>query len=441
MSDASVAPTSGSLAEHAKDAGVTGAVGGRPIHAHLTGRLDCIIANGVECLPLSAADRHVMVHRALEVVRGLHRVCDATGAREGIIAISERYDDAADAIAFVLRRFSGIRLVRVGDFYPAGEASVLAAELLSIPPAPASALREAGVGVLNVRTLADLDAAARGRALTHRDVTVTGAVRAPQVVRAPIGTTIATLVACAGGVTTPDPVFFAGDPLTGRPSPHAHTAVDKRTGTVVVLPGDHPAARTATAGADETLARLEAGCTRCGACGAVCPSRGIGLALNPDRIVGALVAGHAPPEEILAGAALCMDCRLCEIFACPTRVSPAAALREARAHLPASASRLPVGAPPPNWLAGNRVPRERVIARMGLDRYDRPVRAATVIPRPAHLYLPLAGASPMVSRGTWVAAGELLATGPTAASLHAPQAGTITAVSPTHVVLSAQPPR
>ena len=76
------------LVEAVRAAGVVGAGGaGFPTHVKLASQVDTVIANGVECDPLLQCDQRLMESRAREMVRGVQLAMQATGAKQGVLAL------------------------------------------------------------------------------------------------------------------------------------------------------------------------------------------------------------------------------------------------------------------------------------------------------------------------------------------------------------------
>lgn len=75
--------------------------------------------NAAECEPMLKVDQQLMWQQAARLVRGVQYAMTATGAREGVIALKEKYRRAIDALTPLLP--DGIRLHILPDVYPAGD--------------------------------------------------------------------------------------------------------------------------------------------------------------------------------------------------------------------------------------------------------------------------------------------------------------------------------
>ena len=109
-----------------------------------------------------------------------------------------------------------VRVQLLGDYYPAGDEYDLVYEVTGrlIPPAGHPARRSAWWSA-NVETLVNVAAAAEGRPVTHKIVTIAGAVGEPATISVPLGTSLREAIALAGGATVPDPVLCVGGMMMG----------------------------------------------------------------------------------------------------------------------------------------------------------------------------------------------------------------------------------
>ena len=176
-----------------------------------------VLANGAEGEPLSFKDRLLMAARPHLVLDGAVLAAAAVGAGEVVLYVGREHEHAADSLTRALaerpaREARRIRIARAPARYVAGEESAAVqfvnrglALPMSTPPRPF----EKGVGgrptlVQNVESLAMSALIARQGETWYRSsgtllVTVTGAVRHPGVLEAPVGTPVAEVVQRAGG--------------------------------------------------------------------------------------------------------------------------------------------------------------------------------------------------------------------------------------------------
>jgi len=452
---------------------VVGAGGaGFPTHVKLASKVDTIIANGAECEPLLTCDQSLMAHRPDDVLEGLSLAMQATGATQGIIALKAEHKEAVAALQRALARRSGdkggspnnkeVRLHLLPAIYPAGDEFVLTYEVTGrlvpeggIPP-------NVGVLVQNVGTLANIAAAARGRSVTHRWITVTGEVNEPKTIVVPVGTSIADVITLAGGLrsshgrkgTIPlreaslsaqgEFAVVAGGPMMGKIVWDIQQPITRTTGGILVLKRTSTIVRQMTTPIANWVRRGRATCDQCRACTELCPRYLLGHSLQPHEVMRAINYGLPELPDIITRAVLCCECRLCEAFACPLELSPMAYYRAIKQELAAQGwrnTRHRRGDLRPATMRPYRlVPTHRLIQHLGLWEYA--ARGAPMDPSPftpervtVSLRLPIASAAPampIVKIGDKVRAGQLIADipeGKLSARVHAPIDGVVTEIA------------
>ena len=189
------------LSDVLKNMGVVGAGGGGfPTHVKASSRVEFVIANGAECEPLLHKDYEIMRRYPREIVAGLSLMIEATGASQGLFGMKEKNQAAVEAIE-PEAAVRGVRMVLLGDFYPAGdEYELVHAATGRLIPAGGIPLH-VGCVVNNVETLYNVQQAANDVPVTRKCLTVTGAVGEPQTFWAPIGISFRDLIAHCGGAT------------------------------------------------------------------------------------------------------------------------------------------------------------------------------------------------------------------------------------------------
>jgi electron transport complex protein RnfC len=120
--------------------------------------------------------------------------------------------------------------------YPmGGERQLLPAVLGRVIPTGGLPL-DVGVVVLNVATSISLaHAVDRGQPVTHRVLTVTGAVNKPGNFFVPIGTPISWVIEQAGGLRNDAAMVLMGGPMMGVTMPDLSIPVIKGTSGITVL--------------------------------------------------------------------------------------------------------------------------------------------------------------------------------------------------------------
>ncbi|HXY41863.1 MAG TPA: 4Fe-4S dicluster domain-containing protein [Vicinamibacteria bacterium] len=414
--------------------GVVGAGGaGFPTAVKLQSRVGTLIVNGAECEPLLHKDKELLRHLARPMLAGLRLAMDRASASEAVIGIKHKYAEVIESITPLLP--SGARVRALSDSYPAGDEFVLVHDVTGRVIPPGGLPRDVGVTVLNVETLVNVGLE---RPVTHKYLTVAGAVASPVTLRVPVGTAIREVIDAAGGATVSEPAVLLGGVMMARLAASLDEPVTKTTGGVVVLPSSHRLARR-HAGTPAAAARIgRSACDQCRFCTELCPRYLLGHPIEPHRAMLAL-GFTAPRDRLLAGTLNCCECNLCTLYACPEDLDPRQACVDAKA---AARARQLVwkGRPDelrPHPLADSRrVPMRRLMLKLGLDHFRNvgPLEDRPLLPR--RVVLPLkqhagAPALPVVRAGERVRVGDVVAApdeGALGARLHASIEGRVQAV-------------
>lgn len=432
-----------------RQAGVVGAGGaGFPTYVKAASRAEWVIANAAECEPLLRGNQELLCWGTNEVIKGLRSMMRATGARRATIGIKAKYKAAVAALHRALAdapEQPAVEMHLLGDFYPAGDEHILVQEVTGRTIPTGGIPMEVGVVVNNVETLYNVARAMDGVPVSEKLVTVTGAVRRPVTLRAPVGTPLLDLVLPAGPVTT-GYALIDGGPMMGRlAGPEA--VVTKTTGGVIVLPVNHPLILGRRTNIEVDLRRIRGMCCHCSYCTELCPRYLLGHGLRPDKMMAGVIYTNAGLFQ--RGAAwLCSECGLCEVFACPMGLSP----RRVNAWLKREMTRQglkPAGGELRGLHPGRpyrMVPTGRLVARLGLGRYDlqAPLQEKSVQPRQVRMLLKQHVGAPavvMVQPGERVAAGQVVAGVPgdnLGVPVHAGISGQVTQVTPEMVVIEAE---
>ncbi len=454
-----------------KAAGVVGAGGaGFPTHAKLATRVDTVIANGAECDPLLQCDQRLMERHAAEMVRGLRLAMQATGAGQGIIGLKTGYTAAIAGLRRAIAPGRGaegngeLSLHLLESRYPAGDEFVLVYETTGRLVPEAGLPLHVGCLVLNVQTLVNISRADEGRPVTHRLLTVAGAVARPVTLWAPVGTAIRDVLAWAGGIrparwsgrTADDYAVVVGGPMMGQLAADVDQPVGKMTSGLLVLPRDNVVVRYLSRPRTSWIRRGMSTCDQCRDCTELCPRYLVGHALEPHEVMRAINYGLERPPDKVTAAVLCCECRLCEAYACPLELSPMAYYVGIKAELraqgwsrPRQQAGSPERAPAPHPMRDGRlVPTHRLVARLGLSEWEDqvcpldeadycPARVKMALRHPRGIGAPPA---PEVSVGQSVTVGMAVARmpeGKLGADLHASIAGRIARVDDDEVEIVA----
>ncbi len=445
------------LVEAVREAGVVGAGGaGFPTHVKLTAQVDTVIANGVECDPLLQCDQRLMESQAAEIVRGVRLAMEATGAGRGILALKKGYKASIVALRRATEapgRGGDISLLLLESRYPAGDEFVLVYEATGRLVPETGLPLHVGCLVLNVQTLFNIARAADGLAVTHRLLTVAGAIARPVTLWVPVGTAIGDVLAWAGGVKLPrwsaagllrtadDYATVIGGPMMGRVAAGLEEPVTKTTSGLLVLPREGAVVRYLTRSRTSWVRRGISTCDQCRDCTDLCPRYLLGHNLRPHEVMRSINYGLSRPADKVTAAVLCCECRLCEAYACPLELSPmayyVAIKEELRGQGWVNDTHKRTDFQPHVTRDYRLVPTRRLIARLGLAEWEgqlAPLDVRAYAPERVRIPLrhgPGAPARPLVGVGDRVTAGDRLAAipdGALGATLHASIPGRVVRV-------------
>jgi len=330
---------------------------------------DTLIASALDPEPLVVTSRRLLAARPAAVRRGFGAAALLTGAGRLVLAVPMAPEPDCAAAR---RDFAGtpVEVAVMPDRYPT-DAADLAFDLTGRLPDASG--RTPGVAVVDLQTLLHLDEASRGEPITHRAVTVTGAVRRPRVLETAVGTSVGDLVAAAGGAEPAAWLAFLGGPLTGRPAA-VDDVLTPADDALCVLALDHPLARARQRPLVDEVRRARGACEACGACTAHCPRALLGHGLAPHEAVRAVAYLQEERTAGVAAATLCAGCGVCEIV-CPIGLSPRRLFAGIAAALAARGVPPEPGSPPraahPER-AMRRLTRVGVLRRLALEPYAAP---------------------------------------------------------------------
>ncbi len=434
------------LADQVKQAGVVGAGGGGfPTHVKLAAKADTVIANGAECEPLLHKDAIIMETNAAEMVKGMQLAMEAVGAKEGVVGIKAKKKHAVEAVQAACQGTS-VRVQLLGDYYPAGDEYdlVYAVTRRLIPPGGIPI--NVGVVVNNVETFVNIAAAATGKPVTTKLVTIAGAVNSPVTLRVPIGTTYRDVLPAAGGLTTDDPVLVIGGLMMGQTTDDLDTPITKTATGVVILPREHHVIQRKLKPPKAQAQIGKSACDQCRYCTEYCPRYLLGYAVEPHQVMRSLAFTATGAEYWNQWAALCCSCGLCTLYACPEELFPKEACDDSKSEMRRAGLKWtgPTEVKPHPMHEGRRVPIKTLTRKLQVQQYDQPAPLRQESLTPARLVLPLkqsAGSPcmPKVNAGARVSAGQVIgepAEKALGALLHAPMNGTVSEVTEAHIILA-----
>ena len=434
------------LVQQVKQAGVVGAGGGGfPTHVKLAAKADTVIANGAECEPLLHKDAAVMEHQAAEMVRGILLAMGAVGAGTGIVGIKAKNRHAVEAVEAACQG-TAVRIHLLGDYYPAGDEYDLVHETTGRLIPPGGIPIQVGAVVCNVETFVNIAAAAEGRAVTHKTLTIAGAVREPRTITVPIGTSLRECVAAAGGATVSDPVLCIGGMMMGETTDDLDRPVTKTTGGAIVLARDHHVVERKLKPVPVQNAIGKSACDQCRYCTELCPRYLLGYAVEPHQVMRSLAFTSTGADYWNQWAAMCCSCGLCTLYACPEELFPKEACDQSKAEMKKANVKWtgPTTVKPHPMREGRRLPIKTLMKKLHIAQYEHPAPMQRDVLAPRRVVLPLkqsAGSAGVafVQAGDRVGEGQVLADVPEktlGAAIHAPFAATVAEVTAGHIVLT-----
>lgn len=442
-----------------QQAGIVGCGGaGFPTHVKYQSQADTLILNGAECEPLLHTDQYLMQHHAREIICAVCAMRDAVQAKAAVIALKHHYAAQIDALQQAIAQANAdIHLHLLDSFFPAGDEQTLVFEVTGrvVPPGGLPGL--VGCVVSNAATALCVYDAMQNQPFTHKYLTVTGAVRRPTIVRAPIGTPVADCLSCAGGAEPDEFIVLNGGPMMGKrlsQSEAMQSHVTKTMSGLIVLPLSSAIARTENISLESMMNRARSSCIQCSYCTQLCPRHLLGHPLEPHRIMRTLSLYGNNLDAVLddpamRNAALCCECGICELFACPMQLQPRRVNRLVKQRLAQQGIRYQ--RPEQTWQArperaGRLAPSARVAARAGVAAYyDTSIDTLTqAAPHTVTLALRQhvgAPAHPIVSVGDRVHVGQQIAACPSeqlGAHLHASIDGMVASVSQDAITITSE---
>ena len=432
-----------------QESGVVGAGGaGFPTYVKIDERANTILMNCAECEPLLKLHRQLLKVHAYEIMKTFHKIAEIVGAKEAIIGIKKSYKDTVNALQEHLEAFPVMRLALLDEVYPMGDEIVLIYEATGRVVRPGGLPIEEGVAVFNVETVYNIyRAMEENHPVTDKLVSVVGEVEHPVTVRVPLGTPLSEVVAMAGKTTVKDAVYFVGGPMMGNIGTE-NQPVTKTTNAVLVLPPDHTIVQKKQRKSSIDLKRAASICCQCRTCTDLCPRNNLGHPIDPALFMRAAANGDFRDMNPYINANFCSSCGVCEMYACPQSLAPRSLLADMKFGLKKAGVRPPQGvqaASVQESRAYRKVPEERLMARLGLTKYDKdaplddqvvPVKKVT-INLSQHIGAP---AKAQVAIGDQVTEGQRIAEPAQGLSvaIHASISGVVTHVSDKAVVIEAK---
>jgi Na+-translocating ferredoxin:NAD+ oxidoreductase RnfC subunit len=434
-----------SLVEQVRMAGVVGAGGGGfPAHVKLAAKADTLIANGAECEPLLHKDAVVMEEHAPELIKGMLMAGEAVGANDLVVGIKAKKKHAVEAVSDACKG-TRVRVHLLGDYYPAGDEYDLVHSVTGRLIPPAGLPIHVGAVVNNVETFVNIAAAAEGRPVTHKTLTIAGAVRSPVTLKVPIGVSYRDCVNAAGGLATDDPVLCIGGLMMGQTVEDLDAPVTKTATGVVILPRDHHVVQRKLAKPSSQARIGKSACDQCRYCTEYCPRFLLGYVVEPHQVMRSLAFTGTGADYWNQWAALCCSCGLCTLYACPEELYPKEACDASKAEMRKQNFKWTGNheVKPHPMHDGRRVPIKTLTRKLHVQAFDLPAPYQTTSVTSQRFVLPLkqsAGAAcrPKVRAGDRVTAGQVIgepSPNTMGALLHAPVDARVSEVTEQQIVL------
>ncbi|MEG2073614.1 MAG: electron transport complex subunit RsxC [Angelakisella sp.] len=297
----------GELVAAARECGLVGLGGaGFPTHIKFNPKnlseVDTLVVNGAECEPYITCDMRLMLEDTQGLLDGISAVKKYMEISTVIIAIEENKPEAIAKLTEACKGMDGVTVKALKAKYPQGAEKVLIYECTGRVVGEGKLPADVGAIVSNVATLAKLaDYLKTGMPLVEKMLTVDGsAIAEPKNIIAPIGTSIADMVAFCGGYRCDAKKILMGGPMMGISVPSDEYPLLKNNNAILAF--DEKDAEQAP----------ESACIKCGACLRACPFN-----LAPASIDKAYHAGNTDALKKLK-VNLCMECGCCS-YVCPAK--------------------------------------------------------------------------------------------------------------------------
>ncbi len=425
--------------------GLTGCGGaGFPTHIKLAARnVEAVIVNAAECEPLLHKDKEIMRHCSEDFFKGLIRVLDETGAKTGYIGMKKKY---ADLLAWLSKNLPDprIKMLPLGDFYPAGDEYELVYEATGRLIPHGGIPLNIGCVVMNVETLLNIG---RNKPFISKFLTLAGKVPHPCTIEVPIGITVREALELGGLKKIDGLKVIDGGPMMGKLIASPETAIVSKTcGGLIALPADHVLIRKMSNSDKKNSQIARSACDQCTDCSELCPRALLGYPIRPHKAMRTAQFAPYAESNYAIDSIFCSECGLCSLFSCPEDLPPREMCMLSKKYHLGKGVKLAEfpGEPTIHPMRSvRRVSIERLIKKLALLDYDHKAPLQQVSKNFDKVTLPLkmhigAPSVPVVKAGDRVGAGQLIAVipeGKLGAVLHASISGKVASVSDQAIVI------
>jgi len=428
-----------SLLDMVREAGVIGAGGaGFPTHVKLASNCEYILLNGAECEPLLRVDQQLMKLFPDEIIKGFVLAGKFVSANKAIIGVKGKHKQVISLLRDrieALQVSDYVEVKELPDAYPVGDEQVLVYELTGRVVPEMGIPIKVGCVVVNSETVLNLYNASMGQSVTEKYITVAGDIPKSLTIKVPVGTPIIDVLKQSGIENFDDYAVIDGGPMMGPVMDSIDGYITKKNKGFVILKKQHALIRKKSMSIEQARKVNRASCEQCRMCTDICPRFLLGHNVQPHKMMTALNYALTDVEG-QKNAQLCCQCNLCELFSCPVGLYPKSANVYFKEKLAKQNIRYkPVQSEftPRKNREYRLVPSKRLIARLGLQNFDKPAPMTEVEIKPELVHIATrqhvgAPAISIVNIGDKVQLGQLIGKIPEnslGATIHSSISGTV----------------
>lgn len=319
------------LLEKIKDAGVIGCGGaGFPTHAKLSAHCEYLLINAAECEPLLKTDHYIMRHEAASCIKAIIACAKIVDAEHTVIATKKHYTEEIAALEHEIKaQNANIQIFLMDNYYPAGDEQLIVYEVTGRTVTPGGIPLSVNCIVSNISTMLEVYGAIENQPFTEKYLTITGAVKDPQILKVPVGTSFSDCISAVGGALLEDYIIVNGGPMMGSVSYKEdleNLFVTKTTSGILILSKDDYLYYQKEKSIEEIIKEAQTACIQCTLCTDLCPRHQIGHPIHPHKVMRQLSMCQVPKDiddtDIWQEAQICSACGICEVIACPMGLSP-----------------------------------------------------------------------------------------------------------------------
>lgn len=282
-------------------AGIVGCGGaGFPTAVKYNTKTEYFIINAAECEPLLKTDHYVMNNYAKECVEAIAAVGEMLEAQHIVIATKAYYTKEIAALEKAIQELGApVTIFKMKNFYPAGDEQIMVYEVTGRTVPPGGIPIEVGCVISNIATMLNIYQARQGKNVTHKLLTITGAVREPKILEVPIGTSFDECLALAGGTTLDDFMFINGGPMmgkTGTKEDFSQQVVTKTTSGIIIMEKRDFIYELHEKEIPQMINKARSSCIQCRLCTELCPRYQIGHPIHPHRVMRHLTITDVPDD-------------------------------------------------------------------------------------------------------------------------------------------------